>query len=170
MQYDFYSDSQIDSKGNMTPKALGERIGDTLGAAVQGLASWIGLDGLLKEWNANTHKTTISKINDLRTQIQKLIAKGDIDLDALDKQIERLNLGNYNLTGRAAQVAGQYKKTLENQRSKMLESNKAKTIEYDKMLKDLDKAEQGSTDISASGARQSVEIADKVEKAIGGIK
>lgn len=170
MQYDVYSDSQIDSKGSMTPKALGERIGDTLGAAVQGLASWIGLDGLLKEWNANTHKSTISKINDLRTQIQKLIAKGEIDLDALDKQIERLNLGNYNLTGRAAQVAGQYKKKLENQRAEMLKSNKANTIEYDKMLKDLDKAEQGSTDISASGARQSVEIADKVEKAIGGIK
>lgn len=169
MQYDFYSDSQIDSKGNMTPKAFGEGIGDTLGAAVQGLASWIGLDGLLKEWNANTHKPTISKINELRTKIQQLIAKGDIDLDALDKQIERLNLGNYNLTGRAARVAGKYKKDLENQRSDMLKTNKANTIEYGKMLQDLDKAEQSASDISASGARHSVEIADKVEKAIGGI-
>lgn len=170
MKYDYYQDSQIDDKGNISNLALGEGIGDTIGSALQGLASWIGLDGLLKEWNANTHKSTISKIKELRTKIQQLIAKGDIDLDALDKQIERLNLGNYNLTGRAAQIAGEYKKKLENNRADKFKANRANSIEYDKMLQDLDKAEEGARNISATGARQSREIADKVEKAIGGIK
>lgn len=165
MRYDFYEDPQLKKT---TAKGVGESIGDTLGQAIQGLASWIGLDGLLKEWNSQTHISTKRKIQSLRTKIRELQNKGEIDLDALDKQIERLNLGGYNLTGRAAQVAGQYKKSLEDKRGKLLQDIKHNEVQYSKMIQDLDKADQGSSDISASGARTSREIADKVEQAIGG--
>lgn len=165
MRYDYYEDPELKKT---SAKGVGEAIGDTLGQAIQGLASWIGLDGLLKEWNSQTHKSTKRKIQELRTKIQELRNKGEIDLDALDKQIERLNLGGYNLTGRAAQIAGQYKQDLEDRRSKMLKNIKDDEIAYNKMSQDLDKADQGASDISATGARTSREIADKVEQAIGG--
>lgn len=165
MRYDFYEDPQ---STKTTAKGVGEAIGDTLGQAIQGLASWIGLDGLLKEWNSQTHISTKRKIQSLRTKIRELQNKGEIDLDALDKQIERLNLGGFNLTGRAAQVAGQYKRSLEDKRSKLLQNIKDDEVQYSKMVQDLDKADQGASDISASGARISREIADKVEQAIGG--
>lgn len=165
MKYDFYEDPELT---RTTAKGVGETIGDTLGQALQGLASWIGLDSLLKEWNSQTHISTKKKIQSLRTKIQELRNKGEINLDALDKQIERLNLGGYNLTGRAAQIAGQYKKDLEDKRTKMLKNLKDDEVSYSKMIQDLDKADQGSSDISASGARTSKEIADRVEQAIGG--
>lgn len=165
MRYDFYEDPE---STKTTARGVGEAIGDTLGQAIQGLASWIGLDGLLKEWNSQTHISTKKKIQSLRTKIQELRNKGEIDLDALDKQIEKLNLGGYNLTGRAAQIAGQYKKDLEDKRSKLYQRLKDDEVNYSKMTQDLDKADQGASDISASGARTSQEIADKVEKAIGG--
>lgn len=79
-----------------------------------------------------------------------------------------MNLGGYNLTGRAAQIAGQYKQDLEERRNKMLQNIKDNEITYNKMNQDLDKADQGSSDISATGARTSKEIADRVEQAIGG--
>lgn len=165
MRYDFYEDP---NSTKITAKGVGEVIGDTLGQAIQGLASWIGLDGLLREWNSQTHISTKKKIQSLRTKIQELRNRGEIDLDALDKQIEKLNLGGYNLTGRAAQIAGQYKKDLEDKRSKLYQRLKDDEVNYSKMTQDLDKADQGASDISASGARTSREIADQVEKAIGG--
>lgn len=165
MKYDFYEDPQATKT---TAKGVGEAIGDTIGQALQGLASWIGLDGLLKEWNSQTHISTKKKIQSLRTKIRELQNKGELDLDDLDKQIERLNLGGFNLTGRAAEVAGNYKRNLEIKRGKLLQNLKDNEIQYSKMNQDLDKADQGSSDISASGARISREIADKVEKAIGG--
>lgn len=165
MKYDFYEDPE---STKTTARGVGESIGDTIGQALQGLASWIGLDGLLKDWNSQTHVSTKRKIQSLRTKIRELQNKGEIDLDALDKQIERLNLGGFNLTGRAAQVAGQYKKSLEDKRNKLLQSIKNNEVQYSKMNQDLDKADQGSSDISASGARIAREIADKVEQAIGG--
>lgn len=165
MKYDYYEDPE---STKVSAKGIGEGIGDVLGQALQGLASWIGLDGLLKEWNSNTHKKTKDKIRELRSKIQQLINAGDINLDSLEKEIDRLNLGGYGLTGRAAQIAGEYKKSLENKRKRLISKNKEDSIQYDKMLQDLDKADQGASDLSASGARTSKEIADNVEKVIGG--
>lgn len=165
MKYDYYEDPELT---RVSARGVGEGIGDILGQAIQGLASWIGLDGLIKEWNSNTHSTTKKKIQQLRTKIQELRNKGELDLDALDKQIDRLNLGGYNLTGRAARISGEYKKDLERKRRQTLAHNQNANIQYSKMEQDLDKADQGATDLSASGARTSREIAERVENFIGG--
>lgn len=168
MKYDVYEDRHM--HGKTTSQGKVEGFVDALGATLEGLASWVGLDSLLREWNSNTHIKTKDKIQQLRTKIKALVARGDINLEALDKKIESLNLGNFNLTGRAAQVAGNYKTELQKKRENYSKQLKSDQIEYDKMLQDLDKADEGASKLSLSGARTSSEIAHKVEQAIGGTK
>lgn len=167
MKYDVWTNSDM-TKDKVTGRGIGEAIGDTLGKTLEGLASWIGLDGLLQQWNRNTHTSTARKISDLRSKITKLISQGELDLDRLNQKIEQLNLSGYNLTGRAAQVAGEYRQKLEQQRDETKRKNQSNLIEYEKMQQDLEKADSGLSSLSATDNRMAQEIASNVEKIIGG--